>query len=141
MSAATFACVALLYPGIGIAQRSALPEACCGNGPPDIKSNGLGIQITRLSPPLAPISYEFLNEVIGKKEAPRNFWVFVTSDDVTAVYTDADTGSPGTLVQWPYSVKDIDGVAYRVQSGFRLILTWPDGDVPLFFTRPFGKGE
>jgi hypothetical protein len=145
-AAATLVLSALSRPGVAQAQGSNPLLTCCGNGPPVLKKNGLGMQVVPQTPPLTidgpelvGPSYAFTNTVVGPLEKERLWFVFVESRQITTVYKDPD-GNDGDLVVYR-RVKNFVGVAYRVEPRFTLTLTWPDGVTALFYTRPFGPDE
>jgi hypothetical protein len=40
-----------------------------------------------------------------------------------------------------YTVVDYSGIIYRIEPGYTLTLGWPEGETPVFSTRPLGKKE
>jgi hypothetical protein len=139
-AAAALAFSALSRPSAAEAQDATPSLMCCGNGPPDTITNGLGMQV-QLTPGARADggSYEFTNQITGG-EKKKNWWVFAVGDGIVVGPYRRLTGGTGTLLVFPVSTP-IVATAYRVQSGFSLTLIWPAGSTPNFYTRPFAPGE
>jgi hypothetical protein len=148
-AAASLLLAAVSRPSAVNAQPNAQPEGCCGNGPPKIQQYGLGMQIQLVPPfvgrngamPDLALSYRFTNTVGGLDEPEENWLIFIPVQHIVKVTEYVDSGGiPGKLTRYK-NVKDFDGLAFKVDPGFSLTLTWPDTVTPLFYTRPFGRKE
>ncbi len=139
-TAAALAFGALSRPSTAETQAASPALMCCGNGPPD-STKGLGIQAQLSSGARTDGSYEFTNQVTGE-EKKKSWWVFAVGEGIiVGSYIKVLTGANGQLLAFPVSTPMGAATAYRVQSGFSLRLTWPAGNTPDFYTRPFAKSE
>jgi hypothetical protein len=141
-AAAALAFSALSRPSAAQAQDATPSLMCCGNGPPDVAIYGLGIQVQLNLTTATAGSYEFKNQVTGR-EKPRWWWVFAVGDGIVFdQYIKLATGLSKPVTSY-FPVPTPAGVAtaYAVESGFKLVLTWPSGTTPIFYTRLINQNE
>lgn len=116
------------------------PPPCCGNGPPNVASYGIGQPVTPLGP--CTLDLQFLNPFFGKKGQKSQYaWVFTPNEDVVATLYLDPMGNPQTPpVPWP-NPPLFHGLAWYIAPGYTLDLEWPSSSAPTWSTRPFGASE